>query len=177
MLKWLDRNFEEVICCTGIALIACCVFAQVIARYAFGVALRWTEEVATISMVWSVYMGASLCVRERFHIRILVGVTSLPSRLGRYVIFAADLVWALFCVLMLKVGVDYLKVFWKFPELSPGLGLNQFYPQSIIVIGYALMLLRLIQSYRRWWREGGHGLPGMLDEDLAETLTDKEHAL
>ena len=35
-----------------------------------------------MSMVWSVYMGASLCVRERFHIRILAGVMVLPRRVS-----------------------------------------------------------------------------------------------
>ena len=82
-LKWLERNFEELICCTCLSVIAVAVFAQVIARYVFEIALHWTEETASIAMVWAVYMGASLCVRERFHIRILVGVQALPTRFGR----------------------------------------------------------------------------------------------
>ena len=176
-LRWLERHFEEVICCTCLATIAVCVFAQVIARYVFQVALHWTEEVAAMSMVWAVYMGASLCVRERFHIRILVAVKSLPARFGRVVIFIADLLWAFFCLFMVKVSVDYLTVLWKFTARSPSLGIDQFYPQSILFIGYALMLVRLIQLYVTWWREGAHGLPGMLDEEWSETNEDREHQI
>lgn len=176
-LKWLERNFEELICCTGIAIIACCVFAQVVARYVFEIALRWTEEVAAMSMVWAVYMGASLCVRERFHIRIFVAVKSLPERYGRIVIFIADLLWAFFCLLMLKVSVDYLAVYWKFTSRSPSLGIDQFYPQSIVFIGYALMLIRLIQTYWHWYHDGANGLPGMLHEEWEVTTDDKEHQL
>jgi TRAP-type C4-dicarboxylate transport system permease small subunit len=128
------------------------------------VALHWTEEVASISMVWAVYTGASLCVRERFHIRILVAVQSLPTRIGRITIFIADGFWAFFCLFMIKVCWEYLGVLWKYTTLSPSLGINQFYPQSILVIGYALMLLRLIQTYLQWWNDGAEGLPGMLDE-------------
>lgn len=164
-LRWLERHFEELICCSCLAIIAVAVFSQVIARYVFEVALHWTEETAAICMVWAVYMGASLCVRERFHIRIMVAVQALPTGFGRIVIFTADALWAFFCIFMVRVSWDYLAVFWRFPEVSPSLGINQFYPQTILVIGYALMLIRLIQTYITWWREGAEGLPGMLAED------------
>ena len=174
-LRWLDRHFEEIICCMCLAIIAVAVFLQVIARYVFEVALHWTEETAAICMVWAVYMGASLCVRERFHIRIVVGVQVLPERIGRAVIFVADILWAFFCLFMVRVSWDYLYVFWRFPETSPSLGINQFYPQTILVIGYGLMLIRLIQTYYIWWQDGRNGLPGMLDEEWEETTKDKEH--
>jgi len=162
--KWIDQHLEEVICCSCLVVIAVSVFAQVIARYFFSTALHWTEEVASMCMVWAVYMGAALCVRERFHIRILVAVSALPTGAGRYVIFLADILWAFFCLFMLRVGWDYLSVLWKFPARSPSLGINQFYPQSILLIGYALMLIRLLQSYVHWHRDGRQGLPGMLEE-------------
>lgn len=177
VLKWLERHFEEAICCVCLAIIAVAVFAQVIARYVFAVALHWTEETASMAMVWAVYMGASLCVRERFHIRIMVAVQSLPPRFGRVVIFVADLFWAFFCVFMLRVSWDYLHVFWRFTETSPSLGIDQFYPQTILVIGYAMMLVRLIQTYFLWWRDGRNGLPGMLEEEWETTTRDQEHLL
>jgi len=168
-LAWLERYVEELICCSCLALIAVCVFLQVISRYIFGAALHWTEEVAAIAMVWAVYMGAALCVRERFHIRIMVAVTSLPEKLARIVIIGADLLWAFFCLFMIKASFVYLQVHWRFPEYSPSLGINQFYPQTILIIGYALMLLRLTQLYRQWIKEGAEGLPGMRPEDLLNT--------
>lgn len=169
-LKWLDRHLEEFICCTCLVIIAVSVFSQVIARYIFDIALHWTEEVAAISMVWAVYMGAALCVRERFHIRILIAVQSLPERLGRYVIFIADAFWAFFCLFMIRVSWEYLTVMWKFPTISPSLHINQFYPQSILIIGYVLILLRLIQSYYLWYKDGAEGLPGMLEEEWDEPV-------
>ena len=177
VFRWLERHFEELICCTCLAVIAVCVFAQVVARYAFQVALHWTEETAAICMVWAVYMGAALCVRERFHIRIMVAVTALPPGFGKVVILIADVFWAFFCLFMIRVSWDYLAVFWRFTETSPSLGINQFYPQTILVIGYGLMLIRLIQTYVHWWRDGGHGLPGMLEEEWTETTKDQEHQL
>jgi len=174
LLKWLERHFEELICSVCLCVIAVSVFAQVIARYFFHIALHWTEETAAMCMVWAVYMGASLCVRERFHIRIVVVVTALPDHFGRVIIFLADALWALFCVFMLRVSWEYLSVFWRFPETSPSLGINQFYPQTILVIGYAMMLIRLGQTYVNWWRDGGNGLPGMLAENWDDTEVDSD---
>ena len=165
ILKWLERHFEELICCSCLVIIAVCVFSQVIARYVFSNALHWTEEVAAMSMVWAVYTGAALCVRERFHIRILVGVKAMPEKFGRFIIYFADLLWALFCIFMLNVSWDYLTVMWKFTSRSPSLGIDQFYPQTILFIGYCLMLIRLVQSYVHWIKAGRQGLPGMLVED------------
>lgn len=170
VIRWLDRHIEEVICCSCLVIIAIAVFAQVVARYVFEVALHWTEEVSSMAMVWAVYTGASLCVRERFHIRILVAVQSLPTRAGRLAIFFADGLWALFSIFMIRVSWEYLGVLWKYTTYSPSLGIDQFYPQSILVIGYTLMLLRLVQTYIKWWKDGAEGLPGMLAEtgDLPE---------
>ena len=173
-IRWLNHYFEELICCTCLVIIAVAVFAQVVARYLFEVALHWTEESASMAMVWAVYMGASLCVRERFHIRIMVAVQALPERFGRYSIFLADALWAFFCVFMVRVSWDYLYIFWRFPETSPSLGINQFYPQTILIIGYALMLFRLIQTYILWIRGGAEGLPGMLNEDGSDPIADDE---
>ena len=106
-LRWVIRHFEELICCTALIIIAFSVFSQVVARYAFEIALHWTEEVAAMAMVWSVYMGASLCVRERFHIRILVAVQALPEKISRFVIYIADFIWALFCLFMMRISWDY----------------------------------------------------------------------
>ena len=164
-LRWVIRHFEELICCTALVIIALSVFSQVVARYAFEIALHWTEEVAAMAMVWSVYMGASLCVRERFHIRILVAVQALPDKIGRFVIYIADFTWALFCLFMMRISWDYLVVMAKFPSISPSLGVNQFYPQTILFIGYSLMLIRLAETYWSWISEGAIGLPGMLEEN------------
>lgn len=162
---WLLRRLEEVICCSCLVIIAVSVFSQVVARYIFSIALHWTEEVAAMSMVWAVYMGAALCVRERFHIRIIVAVRALPLNFGRLVVYLADILLAIFFVFMMKIGYDFLLVAWKFPSLSPSLGINQFYPQSVLFIGYGLMLVRLFQVYIDWYRSGSVGLPGMLEED------------
>ena len=77
-------------------------------------------------------------------------------------------------IFMIVVSWDYLGTMWKYPQISPGLRINQVYPQSILIFGYALMLLRLAQVYLHWWHAGDKPLPGMLDEDFPEVPIEDE---
>ena len=165
----VERHFEEALSCLGLSVVAVCVFLQVIMRYGFNSALQWSEEVAAIAMVWAVYMGAVLCVRERFHIRIMAGVMLLPVKAATAVVILADLLWLGFSLAMLWISADYLGVLWTFTSTTPRLGIDEFYPQSIVFIGYALMILRLAQLYAVWWRGGRRGIPGMRPEHVRET--------
>lgn len=43
---------------------------QVAARYFFGVALSWSEELSLLLFTWTVLLAGSLGVREGFHVRL-----------------------------------------------------------------------------------------------------------
>lgn len=172
--RLLDRHFEEAIASVCLAVIAVCVFLQVLLRYGFGIALTWTEELAGFCMAWAVYMGAALGVRERFHIRILVGVLALPSWFRLPLVLLADLLWMGFNLLMLWFGWEYIGVLWRHTSIYPALGIDQVWPQSIIIIGYGLITIRLCQIYVQWRQGGFKGLPGMPPELQDESLVDLE---
>jgi TRAP-type C4-dicarboxylate transport system permease small subunit len=163
-VRHVECHLEESIACFCLAVIAVCVFMQVVLRYGFGIALTWTEELAGFCMAWAVYMGAALGVRERFHIRILVGVMILPRILQLPLILISDLLWLWFNVAMIWVGIEYIEVLWTRPSISPALGIDQVWPQSIILIGYGLITIRHLQIYVIWWADGRKGLPGMPPE-------------
>lgn len=162
-IKKITHHFEEFIACICLSLVAISVFTQVITRYIFEIGLHWTEPMASVSMVWLVYMGACLCIRERYHIRIVIVAQILPTAMGRFAIIVSDILWLLFSAFMFKISWEYLMVMWQFPEINSSLGYNEFYPQTILVIGYGLMIVRLLQTYILWYKDGAIGLPGMLE--------------
>lgn len=160
-MKLVLHRAEEVIAQFALCLIALCVFAQVVSRYFFHTAITWTEELAGFAMVWAVYMGAAVAVRDRFHIRILFAVEMLPRPLALAAVLLGDLLWLGFCSLMLVVGWEYLALLWEREFISPSLGIDQKWPQSIVVIGYVAMVLRTFELYARWFAGGRFGLPGI----------------
>ena len=152
---------EDLVSRLMIAVIATCVFAQVISRYVFSKAITWTEELSTIAMVWAVYIGAAIAVRKLFHIRILVLIRLMPRPLALITVIIGDILFLLFCALMLRFGLEYLTLLWQREFVSPSLGIDQKYPHSIILIAYALIVLHTVVNYVNWWRSGFVGLPGI----------------
>ena len=76
LLSALDRYFEDVLCTISLAVVAGSVMIQVILRFVFTSASAWAEETAVFGMIFAVYLGASLAVRERAHIRITMLVNA-----------------------------------------------------------------------------------------------------
>ena len=163
-LRFLDRHFEAIIACFCLAAVACFVFLQVVLRYGFNSALTWTEELSGFAMVWAVYMGAALAVRERFHIRIMAGIVALPRKLALFFVVLADLIWLVFNLFMIRVSIEYLGVLWERTSTSPSLGIDMVWPESIVLIGFVLMTLRLVQIYVLWYANGCTELPGVSAE-------------
>jgi C4-dicarboxylate transporter DctQ subunit len=110
-------------------------------------------------MVWAVYMGAAVAVRERAHLRILDGVLKLPRAIGAGIIVTADLLWLAFNILMVALGLQYLQLLWQRTFVSPALGIDQKWPQMCVMLGFLLMIVRLFQIYYRWSRRRFKGYP------------------
>ena len=164
----LTYAFEDVVSRLAICVIALCVFASVISRYFFNTAIVFTEELSGIAMVWAVYLGACIAVRKHFHIRILFIIRMLPRRFALACVVIGDVFFLLFCALMLWIGFEYIALLWQREFVSPSLGIDQKWPQSILLIGYFLMTIHTIGNYWRWNANGRPGLPGV-DEVEGQT--------
>ena len=159
VLRWCDKYVEEIISSVCIATIATCVFLQFAIRFFTGAALAWPEELAIYAMAWAMYIGGSMSVREKGHMRILVGIQHLPRKLAISILMIGDFIWFIFNIFMVFVGIDYIKLLIDQPMISPALHIDQVYPQSIIAIGFGMMAFRLLQHYIIWFKDGCPGLP------------------
>jgi C4-dicarboxylate transporter DctM subunit len=159
MLSKLDRYFEEVICTICLAVVVGSVLLQVILRYFFSTAAAWAEETAVYGMIFAVYLGATMAVRERAHIRITLLVNRLPRALQVASVVLADALWAGFVIFMIVQTTIYTQLLFNVTYMTPGLGIEQRWVQMIIPMAFGLMLFRILQVYWRWGRDGWKDLP------------------
>jgi C4-dicarboxylate transporter DctM subunit len=159
MLSKLDRYFEEVICTICLAVVVGSVLLQVILRYFFSTAAAWAEETAVYGMIFAVYLGATMAVRERAHIRITLLVNRLPRALQVASVVLADALWAGFVIFMIVQTAIYTQLLFNVTYMTPGLGIEQRWVQMIIPMAFGLMLFRILQVYWRWGRDGWKDLP------------------
>jgi TRAP-type transport system small permease protein len=75
-------------------------FFQVLARTTFAISAVWSEELARLTYVWMVFLGAAVLVREDGLIRVTVLVDRIGKRTGRALRIVTDLLILPFLVII-----------------------------------------------------------------------------
>ncbi|WP_306112969.1 MULTISPECIES: TRAP transporter small permease [unclassified Roseovarius] len=159
MLDKLDRYFEEVLCTIFLCVVVGSVLMQVLMRFFFHSAAAWAEETAVYGMIFAVYLGATMAVRDRAHIRITLLVARLPRGLQVVSVVLADALWFAFVVFMIVQTTTYTQLLFNVTYQTPGLGIEQRWVQMFIPVFFGLMLFRILQVYWRWKKDQFRGLP------------------
>ena len=144
---WLESRFERVVGSFFLLLMATCIMIQIILRFFFSVAAPWAEEITIYSMIISVYMGASLGIREKAHIRIFMVVNRLPRQLALAVLSLADLCSLTFLSLFFYHSCLWVNMLFHTKYTSIGLGIERRWPELIVPVMCGVMILRLVARY------------------------------
>jgi len=83
---------------------------QVFTRYVLGFSEYWTEELARYFLIWMVFLGGALAVREGAHLSMGLAVMHLRGRTAGVVRRAKDVCVAAFAAIMLTAGASYVQV-------------------------------------------------------------------
>lgn len=144
-LHFLDRA-EEYLLVGSLVFTVILVFVQVVMRYVFQNSLSWSEELARFIFVFQTWLGASLGVKYRRHIRVEIIFNFISPRVRQYleiVVLCLCLGLSLFLVIN---GVDLLQQLFARKAYSPGLHLPMGYAYATVQIGCAVMSVRLLQE-------------------------------
>lgn len=136
-LKWVACNIPELIAGIAIVVMVSVVSVNVVLRYIFSKSLVWCEEVAAISFIWLIFVGAAACYKRHSLISIDILVTALPERVSRVLeiltcIFMAIVNIAL-CYLSLKFSIS------AWTKLSLSLRINYTYFDIATTVGFGFM--------------------------------------
>lgn len=144
LLRWLLATLVGVLTLT--------VFLQVLVRFVFKVPLPWTEEVTRLAFVYSIFVGATIAVRERAHINVDVVLVALPRRVARAVRLLGTGLVAVFLLFVLLQGVAFVRQTGI--QMTPVLQIPFRHLYLVIPSAAALMLLYLVLGVIDDVREG-----------------------
>jgi len=150
--RWLLERIERVERTMVISLLAImvgCIFGQVVSRYLFGLPLVWVEELSTYAFIWGVFIGASLGLKKKRHIKILSFVSRLS--VSRQAVFLAvtDAMITLFCLILVVNGFKAMTLFeWSQRTIALPVELPRvlFYSTPLI-LGAASMALTAAHDF------------------------------
>lgn len=149
MVRALDRLLRGLLALL-LGTLTVCVFLQVLVRFVFKHPLPWTEEVARLAFVYSIFVGATLAVRERDHISVDFILVILPPGLRRAVRLAGTVLVAVFLGAMTWQGILFVRATGV--QMTPVLQIPFRYLYVVIPASGALMLLYLVLGTIDAWR-------------------------
>lgn len=138
------------------------VAANALSRYLLNNPLTQVEEIATTMFVWLIFIGASVCYKEKMHIGIDCFVGMLPLFLQRVVQILVDLL--LIVVNAFMTYLSWLLTISAVSKLTPILRMPYSYIDIAAVIGFGLMTIYSIQFF----------IEDIRGDASAEFLSDRE---
>ena len=138
-------------CAVAMAGMVVIVVLQVTLRYIFLNPIGWSEEVGTMTMVWTTFIGSYLAFRDRKHMRIGLLMRYLSRKTQRLFILGGNLLMIVLNGFIFKLGMDFVLAFQTMT--TPYLGLPQSWVYVIIPIATVLWTLQIAVDSIRIIRE------------------------
>jgi len=93
------------------------IIIQVTTRLS-GISAIWTEEVATYSFIWSVFMGAAVMLNRREHFQFDFVLKKLKGKMQRTLYLVNDVILLLFSLAIFYYGIQAVQNFWNYNWVS-----------------------------------------------------------
>jgi len=136
------NKLEEIIASCLLITTSLIVFMQVVLRYGFGFTLAWIEESARYMIVWFVFLGASIGVREKSHPAMDTLLQAMPKSIKPIFQIVITLICMAFCVIIIKSGTNVVVSTYHLGSTSPAMRMPLFIPYIAVPVGLGLMFIR-----------------------------------
>lgn len=159
LIRKLDQNAERWALLVFYVMLVLTMAVEVIRREVFAYSSIWGEEIVRYSFIYLAWIGAAAAVRERAHIRIDVILHYMGPRGKALIYIFGDLVMFGVALIALRYSFETVEFSWHFGSVTDGLRISKVWFLLAVPIGFALMILRLIQSFLRDMRALRDGTP------------------
>ncbi|MEX0317984.1 MAG: TRAP transporter small permease [Ruegeria sp.] len=149
VLRKVDRNAERWLLLVFYVMLVITMAIEVVRRELFAYSSIWGEEIVRYSFIYLAWIGAAAAVKERAHIRIDVIMHYLGPRPKALLYIFGDLVMFVVAIIALYWSFEAVHVSAKFGSVTDGLRVSKVWFLMAVPTGFALMIWRLLQSFRR----------------------------
>ncbi|HET7403808.1 MAG TPA: TRAP transporter small permease [Usitatibacter sp.] len=156
-MRWLER-LEETLIAALLAAMTLVAFAQVIARYAFNYSFTSALELTTTLFAGLIFLGIPYGVRVGSHIGMEALVRALEPRAARVVGAVAAALCFAYAAILLAGSWQYVSKMYELQIDMEDLPIPQWMPRAILLVSFALLLLRFGQAFVRIVRGDNAGL-------------------
>jgi len=144
-IKWLDKNFEKYILVFLLVVMAGVLSFQVVMRFIANSPTFWSDRVAQLSLVISMFFSISYCIRRGSSLKIDLLTKSVPKPAQKVI---GILVKVIMLVLFSLLAIASWETLGQYLERGTtdaalGIPLSHFY--TVVFIALALTVVRCVQ--------------------------------
>jgi TRAP-type C4-dicarboxylate transport system permease small subunit len=148
LMHWANLLSKTIYKIVNVAIIVVCamitvdIILQVFFRYVLNNSLQWSEETGVYLMIWMVFLGCSVLMRNEEHISITAVLKRLPKGLRIGLKLFYRVIGIIFLVLVTYYGFG---VFASGTAAnSPSLGISTKWVKLAIPVGATFMILHCL---------------------------------
>lgn len=141
-LAYLENGAAGVL----IIFAAVMICVQVTTRTLFDYSFTWAEEAVRYAIIWLVFVGSAIAVRENAHISIEVLQNVLPARLVRVLRILVSGCGILTSLLLLWYSGQLVAMMARLGQTSPALQVPMYWFYLAIPVSAALMGVRFTEQ-------------------------------
>lgn len=143
------KRAEETLLILSMVAILFFIFSQAFFRYLFGSGIIWGEEFARYVFVAQIWLGSSLAIKTGGHIRVTF-FRDLFGHTGRkFLDLLSTVLFFVFMVFVAVKGSSFILELVGTGQKSPSMGILMAIPYTVIPLGAILMLIRLIEQFKK----------------------------
>jgi C4-dicarboxylate transporter DctQ subunit len=134
--------FENVSVGIFIVIMIIIVFLQVLFRYAILSPLVWSEEISRYAMVYLVFIGISIGIRDRAHLGVEVFINPLPQKVKKSINIFTQTGMEVLLIICFIYAIVATHNNYKAAQLTPAVRLPMFWIYLAMPIGLGVSCLR-----------------------------------
>ena len=141
-LEWIE-NTLAVVSMTVVSLI---VFGQVISRYGFNYTPIWAEELSRFLVVWSIFIGVAIGVRNNQHIGVDAVIRFLPHKLKLASEVLLNLIGVVVLGILIFNSIEFIQHTMEYEQLSPAMRIPMYIPYIAMPVGLGLSIVHFLHN-------------------------------
>jgi len=149
ILKKLNQHGERYLTLPLYTMVVITIFMEVFRRFFLSYSSIWSEEIARYAFIYISWIGAAAAIKERAHIRIDVVLPLLSNKWKTIVFIFGDFITLILACIALYWSMEPVLNSIHFGSVTHGLRISQAWFLAAVPLGFALIVLRLLQSMKR----------------------------
>lgn len=159
IIKEIDKNGERYLLLPLYTMIVVTISMEVVRRALLSYSSIWAEEIARYAFIYVAWIGASSAIKERAHIRIDVLLPLFSTRIRGFIFLFGDIITLILAILAIYWSMEPVINSIHFGSVTHGLRISQAWFLAAVPLGFAMMVVRLLQSMRRDIKDLREGRP------------------